>query len=275
MDHQYHRGVNAPDTLERLIPEQVGDEDSAATESLDLHFDRYEFAATQAGMGPLLDIACGVGYGTRLLAERRLDLRDLTGVDISRQAIGYAREHYANVPDEEDVSADSKPSQNGSSGIGQIRFLEQDATTYGGDGPQSMTYGTIVSLETIEHLPEPEAFFARLVGMLAPGGVLIGSVPVTMSVDLNPHHLHDFTERTFRRMGERNGLVEVASHTQIQRARIRDLWGSERRFRRENLRQDLLAYYASHPGQFLKRVATTLRWGLANRYLTIAWKKGE
>ncbi len=268
------------DTLERLIPEQVHEEDSAATESLDLHLERYEFAATEAGSGPLLDIACGVGYGTRLLAERRPDLRDLTGVDISPQAIRYAREHYSNgsggscASGASDSTGVANASSDADGTIGEVRFVEQDAMTFGGEGPGGMTFGTIVSLETIEHLPDPDAFFARLAGLLGPGGVLVASVPVTVSVDLNPHHLHDFTERTFRRMGKRNGLVEIASHRQIQSARIRDLWGSERRFRRENLRPNLAAYYASHPGAFLKRVATTLRRGLANHYLTIAWKKG-
>ncbi len=65
--------------------------------------------------------------------------------------------------------------------------------------------------DTIEHLAAPNAFFARLPGLLAPDGVLVASVPTTPSVDLNPHHLHDFTESEFRKMGARNGLVEIAS----------------------------------------------------------------
>lgn len=245
------------DTLERLIPAKVHDGDLAAAESLALHRERYEFAATQASTGPLLDMACGVGYGTRLIADRRADLNDLTGVDISPEAIRYARAHYA-------------------SGAGTaIRYVEQDAMTFTGDGAQQTNFRTIVSLETIEHLPEPDRFFAHLTRLLSPGGVLVASVPVTPSVDLNPHHLHDFTKRAFRNMGERNGLVEIAAETQIQRVRLRDLWGSDRRFRRENLRPNLLSYYFSHPTAFMKRIATTLRHGFANHYLTIAWKKGD
>ena len=51
------------------------------------------------------------------------------------------------------------------------------------------------------------------------------------------------------------------------------MWGGDQRFRSENLRPNLIGYYVSHPGALLKRVATTLRHGLANHYLTIAWKK--
>ena len=247
--------MDTRDTLERLIPEQVHDEDVAASESLDLHRNRYAFAATHARTGPLLDMACGVGYGTRLIAELRIDLDDLTGVDIAPEAIRYAQEHYA-------------------TGAGSlVRYVEADAMTFGAAGSQAKRFDTIVSLETIEHLPAPRDFFAHLAGLLSDSGVLIASVPVTPSVDLNPHHLHDFTARSFRKMGEVNGLVEVASETQVQTARFRDLWGSDRRFRRENLRANLATYYLSNPSAFVRRIATTLRFGLANHYLTIAWKK--
>ena len=76
------------DTLERLVPDQVHAEDQAGAESLGLHLRRYEFAAEHARPGRLLDLACGVGYGTRLLADQRTDLQALTGVDLSPGAIG-------------------------------------------------------------------------------------------------------------------------------------------------------------------------------------------
>lgn len=240
------------DTLERLVPDQVGVEDEAGAESLDLHLQRYEFASQQAQPGRLLDLACGVGYGTRLLADRRADLRELTGVDVSSVATEYAHSHYA---------------------CDRVRYLLDDAMSFGGEGEACERFDTIVSLETIEHLPEPQVFFARLCGMLSPGGVLVASVPTTPSVDLNPHHLHDFTADGFRAMGSRHALVEVACHSQVQRVAFGELFSGDRRFRRENLRPNLPGYYLSHPGALVRRVATTLRHGLANHYLTIAWKR--
>ena len=74
-------------------------------------------------------------------------------------------------------------------------------------------------------------------------------------------------------MGAQQGLVEVTSHTQVQRVGLSELWSGDRRFRRENLRPNLPGYYLGHPGALAKRVVTTLRHGLANHYLTIAWKK--
>jgi SAM-dependent methyltransferase len=241
--------VDARDTLERLVPEQIHAEDRAGAESLRFHLERYEFAARHARAGRLLDLACGVGYGTRLLADQRVDLASLTGVDLSPKAIGYARDHYS---------------------CGRVCFRQADAMSF---GSRDETYDTIVSLETIEHLPDPQAFFGRLASLLAPGGVLVASVPTTPSVDLNPHHLHDFTPAGFRALGSQHGLAELASHSQVQRVALSELWSRDRRFRRENLRAGLAGYYLSHRGALWKRVVTTLRHGLANHYMTIAWTK--
>ena len=119
----------------------------------------------------------------------------------------------------------------------------------------------------------PWGFFARLASLLAPAAVLVASVPTTPSVDLNPHHLHDFTAAGFRAMGARQGLVEVASQMQVQRVGLGELFSADRRFRRENLRPNLPGYYLAHPKALAKRILTTLHHGLANHYLTVAWKK--
>jgi SAM-dependent methyltransferase len=242
--------VDVRDSLERLVPEQLHEEDRAGAESLTLHLERYHFAAEHARAGRLLDLACGVGYGTRLLADRRPDLEALTGVDLSAGAIGYAKDRYS---------------------CERVRFLQADAMSFGEDA----AYDTVVSLETIEHLPDPVRFFGRLARLLAPGGVLVASVPTTPSVDLNPHHLHDFTSPGFRKLGQQHQLVELASHDQVQRVALSELWSGDRRFRRDNLRADLPGYYLSHGGALLRRVVTTLRHGLANHYLTLVWTRGE
>ena len=41
-----------------------------------------------------MDIACGVGFGTHLLAERGGPAVDVLGVDLSEQAVRYAGERY-------------------------------------------------------------------------------------------------------------------------------------------------------------------------------------
>ena len=107
---------------------------------------------------------------------------------------------------------------------------------------------------------------------LRPAGVLIASVPTTPSVDVNPHHLHDFTERSFRRMIRGHPLCERAHLLQVQAVSpAAVLRRSEERL--SDSRPHLLRYYARHPEASIKRAWATLRYGFANRYLTIAWQR--
>jgi len=160
-------------SLERLVPDELRSGDVTGEEALRISLERYGFAAQHARPGRLLDLACGVGYGTRFLTDHAAQLTAALGVDLSEHAVAYATERYAND---------------------RTGFLACDAMQF----EDAASFDTIVSIETIEHLPDPEGFVERLVGLLRPGGHLVGSVPITPSVDANPHHLHDFTDRSFR-----------------------------------------------------------------------------
>ena len=236
-----------PDSLERLVPDRLDPEDPAARESLELHLARYAFAARMARPGRLLDCACGVGYGTRWLVDQNPALRPALGVDVSAEAVGHAVSRYADEG---------------------VRFVVADAMRF--EDPEG--FDTVVSLETLEHVEDPAGFFARLVHLLRPGGVLVASVPTTPSVDLNPHHRSDFTERSFAALGAGHGLRERKRFQQVQRLSLSAGWRG-RRFRRAQLRHNLPAWYLAHPGALARRVGSTLRHGLANHYLTIAWER--
>lgn len=232
--------------LERLVPHDLHDGETTGSETRRLHVERYEFAAAHLEPGRVLDIACGVGYGTALLAEENRAGASVLGVDISPAAIAYAQRRYAS---------------------GNIEFLTADAMEF----TDARRFGTIVSLETIEHLAHPELFVDRLVSMLRPAGVLIASVPTTPSVDVNPHHLWDFTEQSFRRLVQRHPLVEIGCLRQVQRFRPIAVLG-RREGRMRDLRRNLAGYYVRYPRAFLRRMGAVLRYGFANHYITIAWR---
>src|SRR5262249_53525391 len=119
-----------------------------------------------------------------------------------------------------------------------------------------------------EHVREPERLVAHLASLLRPGGVLVASVPTTPSTDVNPHHLHDFTERTFRRMLAPCGLRAVECLPQIQPYLLFSVL-SRTETRMADMRTNLIAHYARHPRAAIRRLAATLRFGFTNRSLTI------
>ncbi|MCP4006453.1 MAG: methyltransferase domain-containing protein [bacterium] len=238
------------DTLERIHPDRLESGDEAARDVLRVHLDRYEFAARQIRPGRLLDMACGVGYGTHLLADRASQVEEALGVDLAQEAIDAANQRYASE---------------------RVSYRQGDAMQFA--DPEG--FDTIVSLETVEHLPDPVAFVANAVKLLRPGGRLIASVPTTPSVDVNAYHLSDFTEASFRRLVAPYGLRELEAFRQVQTVRFTDVFsfGSEADARLSRLRPNLPAYYARHPGALLKRIWTTLRHGFSNHYLTIVWER--
>jgi 2-polyprenyl-3-methyl-5-hydroxy-6-metoxy-1,4-benzoquinol methylase len=233
-------------SLERLVPDQLDPNDATGRETERLHIARYQFASVYVRPGRLLDIACGVGYGTRFLADECAHAVLALGADISKEAIEYARRRYASD---------------------RVRFVAADARRFS----DANGFDTIVSLETIEHLPDPAGFVSRLVTLLRPGGVIVGSVPTTPSVDANPYHFQDFTERSFRAMFRRHGLTEIACFRQVQPFKVAPLL-TKREARAKDIRRNLPLYYLSHPTSLVRRIWCTARHGFVNRYITIAWK---
>ncbi len=244
--------ANAPNenTLERLVPDRIRNNETTGYDTLQLHIDRYRFAAKHARPDRILDIACGVGYGTWLLAEQAGSARRVCGVDLSADAIAYANERYAHE---------------------KITFRCADAMTF----QDSDKFSAIVSLETIEHLPDPAGFIRHITTLLRPGGALIASVPTTLSTDINPYHLRDFTPSSFRKMLTGQGqLREIACYKQTQFVNPLSILKRDEA-RMSEIRPHLLRYYLRNPGPLMRRIATTLRYGFATHYLTLVCQKSD
>jgi 2-polyprenyl-3-methyl-5-hydroxy-6-metoxy-1,4-benzoquinol methylase len=232
-------------SLERMVPEQVAQGDVTGSASLALHLERYQFAAQWLQPGRVLDIACGVGYGTRLLRDSRPAITEAVGVDICAEVVAYARHRYQTA--------------------GMSFFVDEAV----GFTPEQR-FENVVSLETIEHLPDPNAYLEHVVRRLVlPGGILVASVPTTPTTDVNPFHLHDFTQRSFRKMFARHGFTELGRLLQVQRFKVLRLLKKEEA-RARDLRSNLLAYYVTHPLQMFRRACATLRYGFRNHYFTVA-----
>jgi len=124
------------------------------------HVARYAFAAHYVQGAAVLDVACGTGYGARHLADRGASF--VVGVDIAVDALDYCREHYQ--------------------GDG-VYFAAIDAPRLG--FPDD-TFQVVVSLETIEHLADAEAYLAEIRRVMSPNGLLVLSTPNRITFSPNP-----------------------------------------------------------------------------------------
>lgn len=209
---------------------------------LTLHLARYKLAAEYVRDAHVVDCACGTGFGSEVLLQA--GARSVQGVDLDRAALEYARSRHAHEG---------------------ITYFEAGALRFA-PVPQPSVW---VSLETVEHLPNPDAYVARVAKVLPKGGKFIASVPVTVSTDGNPHHLHDFTRASFRALLSKHGFKEIRALEQSQRFTLRDLFGHAHGVRPRDVRRGLVRWYVRHPRVLARRVGLTLTKGLVNEYLTV------
>ncbi len=143
------------------------------------HLARYRFAADRVVGLRTLDVACGSGYGARLLAAG--GAAGVIGVDLSAEAIHYARTTFATVG---------------------VSFLVADGTAL--PLPRA-SRDAIVSFETLEHVPDQHAFLREMARVLRSGGLFICSTPnrpITTNSDApdavsTPFHTREFTAAEF------------------------------------------------------------------------------
>lgn len=139
----------------------------------DAHVHRYAFASEFVRTGDVVvDAACGLGYGSHLLASLTAAGR-IVGADLSEYAVDYARENFGK---------DGSRVEFHLSDACQLSFLEDSSVDI------------FVSFETLEHVPEPDALLAEAARVLKPGGRLLVSVPNNWAdetgKDPSPWHLH-------------------------------------------------------------------------------------
>lgn len=238
-------------SIERIYPNDLNPQNPDDQATLAIHMQRYEFASgLLSDAKRVLDMACGCGYGTALLAEQNPD-KQVTGVDIDPDAIAYAQQHYQ---------------------LPNLSYICANAETFSSAQP----FDAIVSLETIEHLPSPARLVANYSKLLAAGGQVIASVPITPTLDGNPHHLHDFSKGSFARLFRSQGLHARSEFEQIQWWQFKGLFSKQpdhqKQHRSEGVGNAVLNYYRQHPFYLLARLGSMLRYGFSNRYLTCQFK---
>ncbi|KGP71087.1 class I SAM-dependent methyltransferase [Pontibacillus yanchengensis] len=165
------------DTGERVIPEYMKSSNKLLLE----HMARYQFALPYV-QGRVLDLSCGAGYGTHMMAkERKHETEEVIGIDIDEEIIHYAKGAYHHPKSSFKVMNAVDP-----------------------DLPEKLgTFDTIISYETYEHIKEEELLLQNYYRLLKPGGTLLVSTPFGKGRGKecgSPFHVHQLTPEEFQEL---------------------------------------------------------------------------
>ena len=146
------------------------------------HIHRYAYATQFVQNKRVLDLACGEGYGSYLLAKTA---QSVLGIDIDENSIKHARNKYIK--------------QNLEFKVGSITEVP-----IGGES----LFDVAVCFEALEHIEDHEKLLSEVKRLLTPDGVFIVSTPnKTVYTDEpqfnNPFHVHELYFDEFRELFEK------------------------------------------------------------------------
>ncbi|KAA2212007.1 class I SAM-dependent methyltransferase [Teichococcus oryzae] len=154
------------------------------------HLHRYFLARTLCRGRDVLDIACGEGYGSALMAQAA---RSVLGVDVSAEAVSHAAQVYARS---------------------NLRYEHGDARSI---PLPDQSVDMVVSFETLEHFFEHDRFLEEVRRVLRPGGLLLLSSPERdvyspPGSTANPYHVNELSRPEFERLLRRHfGHIQIMS----------------------------------------------------------------
>jgi 2-polyprenyl-3-methyl-5-hydroxy-6-metoxy-1,4-benzoquinol methylase len=138
------------------------------------HLAVYEWIAARAHGRRVVDLACGEGYGSAVLARTAASV---VGVDANPEAFEHARLKY------------TRPG---------LAFERDMIETWTGD------VDCVVFLQTIEHVQDPGAVLEHFAAMLRPGGAVFVSTPNVLTLappgaerSGNPWHVREYRAEEF------------------------------------------------------------------------------
>src|SRR4051812_35881658 len=138
------------------------------------HLVVYEWIAARERGRRVVDLACGEGYGSAVLARTAASV---VGVDANPEAHEHARLKY---------------------GGGRLRFERDMVETWSGD------VDCVAFLQTIEHVQDPDALMGRLRDLAGPAGVVYVSTPNVLTLappgaerSDNPWHVREYRPDEF------------------------------------------------------------------------------
>jgi SAM-dependent methyltransferase len=145
------------------------------------HLAVYEWIAERTWGRRVVDLACGEGYGSAVLARTAASV---VGVDANPEAFEHARLKYT---------------------TDRVTFERDMIETWNGD------VDCVVFLQTIEHVQDPDAVLEHVRDVIGAGGVAFISTPNLLTLagpdaekSENPWHIKEYRAAEFRELCERH-----------------------------------------------------------------------
>jgi len=165
------------------------------------HLVVYEWIAAQLGGVRAIDMACGEGYGSDVLARRAASV---VGVDANPEAHEHARLRY------------TRPN---------LRFARELVDTF------SEPADAVVFLQTIEHLEDPGAVLDHFRSLVGESGRVFVSTPNVLTLapkgaprSDNPWHVHEYRREEFERLcREHFANVEMYGLFHARKLRVHEI----------------------------------------------------
>jgi SAM-dependent methyltransferase len=167
------------------------------------HLAVYDWIAARVSGRRVLDLACGEGYGSDVLAR---SAQHVVGLDANPEAYEHARLRYRGP---------------------NLRFERGMVENYGDAG----SFDAVVFLQTIEHVHDPVAVLSHVRSLLTPGGVAYISTPNVLTLappgaakSGNPWHLKEYAAPEFRALcATCFGHVELLGLFHARKLRVHEL----------------------------------------------------
>jgi SAM-dependent methyltransferase len=165
------------------------------------HLVVYEWIAARVGGLDVIDMACGEGYGSDVLAR---SAASVVGVDANPEAHDHARQRYR------------RPN---------LRFARELVETF------SAPADAVVFLQTIEHVQDPDAVLEHFRSLLGQDGLAFVTTPNVLTLapagaerSDNPWHIKEYLAEEFDDLCRRNfGTVTLYGLYHANKLRVHEL----------------------------------------------------
>jgi SAM-dependent methyltransferase len=165
------------------------------------HLAVYEWIAQRVAGRRVVDLACGEGYGSAVLARTAASV---VGVDANAEAFEHARLKYT---------------------AANLRFERTMVELWEGD------VDCVVFLQTIEHVQDPDGLLERVGRLIGPRGAAFVSTPNVLTLappgaerSGNPWHVREYRPEEFRALCESHfRSVELLGLFHARRLRAHEL----------------------------------------------------